>query len=52
MPFANENIRCDVNSCKHNCEGKNCSLAQVRITTDCTDCTCCDSYIYREDYEE
>ena len=51
MPFANENIRCDVNSCRHNCNGKNCSLAQVRITTDCTDCTCCDSYCYREDPE-
>ena len=47
MANINENIRCDVCSCAYNCEGKNCTLNQVKITTDCTDCTCCDSYSFK-----
>lgn len=47
--MGNDCIKCDVHSCKYNCNGKNCSLNQVKITTDCTDCTCCDNYCYREE---
>ena len=49
MASVNENIRCDVCNGAYNCEGKNCTLNQVKITTDCSDCTCCDSYSYKGD---
>ena len=49
MASVNENIHCDVCNCAYNCEGKNCTLNQVKITTDCSDCTCCDSYSYKGD---
>ena len=37
-------IDCDVASCLYNCLGKECTLKGVKITTDCTDLTCCGSY--------
>ena len=44
MEQVNHNVKCDVCTCKHNVSGFGCSLNSVRITTDCTDCTCCDSF--------
>ena len=44
MENINNGVMCDVCGCKHNENGCYCKLNKVRITTDCTDCTCCDSY--------
>lgn len=44
-------IDCDVYSCIYNNLGKECTLKAVKITTDCTDLTCCGSYKNKcEDY--
>ena len=45
----NHSILCDVRLCRHNVDGCNCSLDAVKITTDCTDCTCCDSFNAKQD---
>ncbi len=37
-------IDCDVSNCIYNNLGKECTLSAVRITTDCTDLTCCGSF--------
>lgn len=37
-------IDCDVYTCIYNKLGKECTLEAVRITTDCTELTCCGSY--------
>ena len=44
MKELNASIRCDVRNCKHNVNGCNCCLNSVKISTDCTDCTCCESF--------
>lgn len=44
MRNCNNSIKCDVCMCKHNVEGVGCSLDAIKVTTDCTDCTCCGSY--------
>ncbi len=44
MESFNHGIVCDVKKCKHNYSGKNCTLSTVKVTCDCEDCTCCDSY--------
>ncbi|MBO4323644.1 MAG: DUF1540 domain-containing protein [Clostridia bacterium] len=48
MEKANFNIKCDVATCRHNCEGKNCCLDTVRITCDSVGCTCCHDYSGQE----
>ena len=48
MERANMNIRCDVTTCTHNCEGRNCCLDTVKITCGDAGCTCCDDYLNRE----
>ncbi|MBR1890945.1 MAG: DUF1540 domain-containing protein [Clostridia bacterium] len=40
----NSVIKCDVCACKHNVGGNGCCLNNVKISTDCTDCTCCQSF--------
>lgn len=38
-------IECDVKSCRHNVEGKNCQLGSIKVTCGCGDqCTCCGDY--------
>ncbi|MBO7526094.1 MAG: DUF1540 domain-containing protein [Clostridia bacterium] len=49
MKEINNSIRCDVYSCTHNVNGCNCSLPSVKISTDCTDCTCCQSFHCKQD---
>ncbi len=48
MEKANLNIKCDVLSCKHNCEGRNCCLDTVKITNDTVGYTCCHDYANEE----
>lgn len=53
----NENkIKCDVESCKHNCE-KKCRLNEVKISCNCgcNECNCidetiCESFEEKEDH--
>lgn len=41
----NQNIKCDVTNCKHNCQGKNCELDSIKVTCGCGMAnTCCDSF--------
>ncbi len=44
MDQMNQGIRCDVNACEHNCDGMSCCLGTVKITCDCTGCTCCGDF--------
>ena len=40
----NDKIKCDVCTCTHNVEGRNCCLDSVKITCGSEGCTCCDDY--------
>ena len=41
----NSFIKCDVTSCKHNCQGENCCLSSIKVTCGCGEqCTCCQDY--------
>ena len=44
MDQMNQGIRGDVNACEHNCDGMSCCLGTVKITCDCTGCTCCGDF--------
>ena len=44
MEHCNYSVKCDVCTCKHNVNGYGCSLNTVKISRDCTDCTCCESF--------
>lgn len=46
MNDINTAIGCDVNSCKFNVEGRNCSLSHIHVGCSCNEksCTCCDSF--------
>ena len=44
MENVNFSILCDVTRCKHNSNGKNCTINKIKVTSDCTDCTCCGSF--------
>ncbi|MBO4572313.1 MAG: DUF1540 domain-containing protein [Clostridia bacterium] len=44
MELHNNSVNCDVCTCKHNVNGYGCCLNKIKITKDCTDCTCCDSF--------
>lgn len=44
MENYNHGVLCDVRKCRHNHSGKNCTLSTVKVTCDCEDCTCCDSF--------
>lgn len=37
-------IDCDVSNCMYNKLGRECTLNAIKITTDCTDLTCCGSF--------
>ena len=44
--YKNENIKCDVTNCKHNCQGKNCELHSIKVTCGCGMAnTCCDNFV-------
>ncbi|MGN0819268.1 MAG: DUF1540 domain-containing protein [Christensenellaceae bacterium] len=40
----NNSICCDVNACRHNKDGRNCSLERIKVGCGCHDCTCCESF--------
>ncbi len=44
----NKGVGCNVTGCRHNYDGKSCTLTTIHVgnTCDCTaeKCTCCDSY--------
>ena len=41
----NYSIKCDVTTCKHNAEGRNCALQQITVTCGCDgSCTCCGDF--------
>jgi len=40
----NENVKCDVRECTHNCYGRNCRLSSIKVTNTCDGCTCCGSF--------
>lgn len=46
MNNVNNDIACDVSSCKYNYQGCNCTLEKIKVGCTCHDdnCTCCDSY--------
>ena len=44
----NDGVCCDVCSCEHNSNGTKCKLGTIKITKDCTNCTCCESFKNRE----
>ncbi len=44
MEELNCGIVCDVKKCRHNFNGKSCTLNTVKVSCDCEDCTCCESY--------
>lgn len=38
-------IKCEVQKCRHNIEGKNCMLDSIKVTCGCDgSCTCCGNY--------
>ena len=45
----NYSIKCDVTSCKHNSDGRNCELEQIKVTCSCDkdtcNCTCCGDFL-------
>lgn len=44
----NNNIKCDVRNCKHNCQGTNCELSSITVTCGCQgNCTCCGDFAER-----
>ena len=49
MENINFGIACDVNMCKYNHDGCNCTLDKIQVGTTCEgkECTCCKSYIER-----
>ena len=49
MKEKNDSINCDVLACKHNVNGCGCRLDAIKISTDCTDCTCCESFHAKQD---
>lgn len=43
--YKNNSIKCDVTACKHNEDGCNCQLQQIKVTCGCGDnCTCCQDF--------
>lgn len=46
MERINHSIGCDVAKCRHNVEGKNCTLSAIHVGKCCDEehCTCCDSF--------
>lgn len=44
MNNVNSCIGCNVNECKFNVEGKNCSLPHIHVGCGEEQCTCCDSF--------
>ncbi len=45
----NYSIRCDVDKCRHNTDGCNCSLDSIKVCCGCGDnCTCCGDYQEKE----
>ncbi|MBO4990352.1 MAG: DUF1540 domain-containing protein [Clostridia bacterium] len=46
MERVNHSIGCDVAKCRHNVEGKNCTLSAIHVGKCCDEehCTCCDSF--------
>lgn len=46
MERINHSIGCNVNACKYNADGMNCTLSSIHIGQCCTQdhCTRCDSY--------
>ena len=44
----NSSIGCEVSACKYNCDGKNCTLDDIRVGNNCNcedgACTCCENY--------
>ncbi|HIU80329.1 MAG TPA: DUF1540 domain-containing protein [Candidatus Coproplasma excrementipullorum] len=47
MENINFGIACDVNMCKYNHDGCNCTLDKIQVGNTCEgkECTCCKSYI-------
>ena len=47
MENINFGIACDVNMCKYNHDGCNCTLDKIQVGDTCEgkECTCCKSYI-------
>lgn len=46
----NYSIKCDVTRCKHNNDGCNCALSQIKVTCGCEgeNCTCCGDFCDKE----
>ncbi len=46
MERINHSIGCNVQQCRYNADGKNCTLSEIHVGNCCTadHCTCCDSY--------
>jgi len=45
----NKGVGCEVNDCKFNIAGTNCSLDKIHVGCSCGDkCTCCDSFTKRD----
>jgi len=44
MDSVNKCINCDVAHCKYNAMGRNCSLGKIKVSQNCKDGTCCESF--------
>jgi len=44
MNSINKCINCNVENCKYNAMGRNCSLNKINITESCAQGTCCGSF--------